>query len=101
MIIAYFLVLSIILVAIGLAGIATDRHLIIIMLAIELIFLASTIALIAFFSYNPNPDPIGIVALICIWAVAAVEIIVVITFYVFIKSEGYDFDVSKLSKLKW
>jgi hypothetical protein len=38
---------------------------------------------------------------IAIWAVAAVEVITLVTFYVYMKSRGFNFDVSKLSKLKW
>jgi len=36
-----------------------------------------------------------------LWAVAAVEIITLITFYAYMKSRGFDFDITKLSKLKW
>lgn len=89
------------LLAVAFAGVATERHFIVVMLAIELIFLASTIAIVAFFSYAQNPGPDGVVALVSIWAVAAVEIITLITFYVYMKSRGFGFDISTLSRLRW
>ncbi len=93
--------LSIALLSIGLAGVATDRHLIVIMLSIELIFVASIILLVGFFSSNAIVNPDAVIMLMSIFAVAAVEIITVITFYVYMKHRGAEFDVRKLSKLKW
>lgn len=101
MIIGYILALCTILISIALAGIATDRHLIAIMLAVELIFLSSTVALLTFLSSNQNADSSGIMLLLSIWSVAAVEIIALIAFCVYIKGSGFSFDVSKLSKMRW
>ncbi len=95
------MVLGMVVIAIALAGISTERHFIVIMLAVELIFLASTILLVSFFSYSTDPNPIGVMALISVWSVAAAEVITMIAFYVYIKAKGYDFDVTKLSKMKW
>ncbi len=100
-ILPYLLGLCIALIAIALAGIAAHRNLIVIMLGIELIFVASTIALVSFFSYGTSPGPGGIMMLFSIWTVAAAEIITVIALYVFMRSRGIGFDVSKLSRLKW
>ncbi len=99
-----FLVLmgiSLALFAIGIAGVATNKHFIIIMLSIELILVASMIAAVSYFSYLVSPGGTGIVLLISIWSVAAVEIITLVAFYVYMKHIGYDFDVTRLSKLKW
>jgi NADH:ubiquinone oxidoreductase subunit K len=71
------------------------------MLAIELVFIASTIALAYFFTYTQGADSSAVPMFIAIWAVAAVEVITLVTFYVYMKSRGFNFDVSKLSKLKW
>lgn len=71
------------------------------MLGIELIFVASTIVLVSFFDYNALSSPSGIILLFSIWAVAAAEIITIIALYVYMKSRGLSFDISKLSKLKW
>jgi len=97
----YLIGFSIVLFAIGLAGIAAERHLIVILLAIELIFVASTIALVSFFAYSASPDPDAVLMLFSIFTVAAVEVITVITFYVYMKKYGVEFDVTKLSKMKW
>jgi NADH-quinone oxidoreductase subunit K len=97
----YPIALSIVLFSIGLAGIATDRHLVVIMLAVELIFVASIIALVSFFSYGSQSNPDAVLMLFAIFTVAAVEIITVITFYVYMKRSGIEFDVAKLSRLKW
>ncbi|MCL5100653.1 MAG: hypothetical protein M1122_01725 [Candidatus Marsarchaeota archaeon] len=101
MIIAYIISLCFILLAVAFAAIVTDRHFIAIMLAIELIFLASTIALVSFFVYLKNPSPSGPMALLSIWSVASVEIIAVISFYLYIRTRGFSFDIEKLSSMKW
>ena len=97
----YIYALSVALFAIGLAGIATERHLVVIMLSVELIFVASTIALVGYFSYGATANPQAVLMLFSIFAVAAVEIITVITFYVYMRHNRIEFDVTKLSKLKW
>ena len=97
----YLIALGIALFAIGLAGIASDRHLVVIMLAVELIFAASIISLVSFFSYSVKATPDAVMMLFAIFTVAAVEIITVITFYVYMKHSRIEFDVTKLSKLKW
>lgn len=97
----YFIATSLALIGIAIAGIIADRHFIVIMLAVELIFLASTIAIVSFISYQVSPDPNSVLMLVSIWGVAAAEIITVVTFYIYMKYRGMDFDVSKLSKMKW
>jgi NADH:ubiquinone oxidoreductase subunit K len=92
---------SVSLFAIALAGIISNRHFIVIMLGVELIFIASIFGLISFFSYARNPDPSAVIMLIALWSVAAAEVIALITFYVYMKAHGSDFDVVKLSRLKW
>ena len=99
---AYVIAAGIALLAIALAAIAVERNLIVIMLAVELIFLASTIVLVGFLSYGQSPgSSLGVIALLSIWAVAAIEIITLVAFYVYMKAKGYSFDVSLLSKMKW
>ena len=97
----YLLAIGLSLFGIGLAGIASERHLVVILLSIEVIFASSTIILVSFFSFASNADPSALIMLVSIWAVAAAEIIALITFYVYMKSNGISFDISKLSKLKW
>ncbi len=100
-VLAYVFALAVALIGIAMAGLATDRHFIVIMLGIELILIASTIALVAFFEANNTVNPGAMVLLISIWSVAAVEIITLITFYVYMKFRRIDFDVSKLTRMKW
>ncbi len=99
--ISFILVAAVALLGIALAGIITDRHFIVIMLAVELMFISSTILLMYFFYHASNPDPSVFPMMVSIWAVAAVEVIALITFYVYMKFRGFDFDVTRLSKLKW
>ena len=98
---AYVLALSFGLFAIGLAGIAADRHLIVIMLSVELIFAASIVALTGFFAARGSASPYAVTMLLSIFAVAAVEVMAVIAFYVYMRHYGVEFDMSKLSKMKW
>ncbi|MDE1861061.1 MAG: NADH-quinone oxidoreductase subunit K [Candidatus Micrarchaeota archaeon] len=97
----YFITVSVVMLAIGLAGIASDRHLIVIVLGVELILVASIISLVGFFTYSQPQNTDAIAMLLALFVVAAVEVIAVITFYVHMKSMNVDFDVTKLSRLKW
>ncbi|MCL5008547.1 MAG: hypothetical protein M1156_01495 [Candidatus Marsarchaeota archaeon] len=98
----YILYICTALVGVALAAIAVERNLIVIMLAVELIFLASTVAVVAFIAYGSSTGgALGVMALISIWAVAAIEIITLVAFYVYMKARGYSFDVSLLSKMRW
>lgn len=97
----YFAVASVALVAIALAGIISDRHFVVIMLAIELMFIASATLLVSFFSFAGSPGTDAVAMLIGIWAVAAAEVIAMVTLYSFMKLRGFDFDITKLSRFKW
>lgn len=97
----YLLLTAVSLLAVALAGIISDRHFVVIMLAIELVFVASTVLLVYFFTYAQGADSSAVPMLIAIWSVAAVEVIALVTFYVYMKSRGFDFDVTRLSKLRW
>ncbi len=88
------------LIAIALAGLASHKNLISIMLGIELIFLASIVVLVSFFDTAAG-NPSAVIALFSIWSVLAAEIIALIAFYVYLKYKGVSFDLSKLSKMKW
>ncbi len=101
MIFPYFIELAFILFAIGLAGIAADRHFVAIIIAVEIILVASLVALVSFFTSTAAVSSGPVLMLISIWAVAATEIIVLITFYVYMKYNGINFDITGLSKMKW
>jgi NADH:ubiquinone oxidoreductase subunit K len=97
----YLAAASVALVAIAITGIIVDRHLIVTMLAIELMFVASSILLVSFFSFAGSPEPDAVAMLVGIWAVAASVVIATVTLYVCMKAQGFDFDMAKLSRLKW
>ncbi len=99
--ITYIVAAAMAMLAIAVAGIATDKHFVVIMLAIELVLASSTVLLVAFFAYNSVPNPGALVMLISIWGVAAVEVITLITFYIYMKYRDIGFDVTKLSRMKW
>ncbi len=96
----YYIALSVALFAVGIAGVVTSRHLVVILLSIEIIFAASTIAAVSFFSFLYQSD-VAIILLLSIWGVAAAEVNGVIVFYVYLKRQGAGFDVSKMNQLRW
>lgn len=98
--ISYVIGICAVLIGVALAAIATQRNLIVILLAVELIFMSSTIALAGFISGSTQGVGAGVVALVSIWAVAAIEVITLVAFYVYIKSNGYSLDVGLLSRFK-
>ncbi len=97
----FVLFTSLLIVAAAIAGLLTSRHFVLLFLSVELIFIASIVLLVYFFAFSSSPSGEGLMLLFAIWAIAAAETIVLITFYVFMKHFGFDFDVSKLKELKW
>jgi NADH:ubiquinone oxidoreductase subunit K len=70
----YYLLLSALLFAIGLAGALTRRNAIIVLIGIELMLNAANLNFIAFWRYGPNPQAlIGVMFVIFSIAVAAAE----------------------------
>lgn len=101
MMLEYLALASVALVAVALAGVMADRRFLAVALAVELMLVASSILLVSFFSFAGSPGPDAAIMLIGIWAVAAAEVIATVTLYFYMKSKGFDFDVSGLSKLRW
>jgi NADH:ubiquinone oxidoreductase subunit K len=70
----YYLVLSAVLFAVGLAGALTRRNAILVLVGIELMLNAANLNFIAFWRYSPNPEMLtGIMFVIFSIAVAAAE----------------------------
>ena len=70
----YYLILSALLFAVGLAGALTRRNAILVLVGIELMLNAANLNFIAFWRYSPNPDSlIGLMFVIFSIAVAAAE----------------------------
>ncbi len=97
--IAYPLMLSFALLAIGIAGVIASRHFIIMMLSIELAFVGSIILLLGFFDMIQGVS-LAMLLLASIWAVLVAEVSGIVVFYIYIKKRGMGFDVSAFSRLR-
>jgi NADH:ubiquinone oxidoreductase subunit K len=70
----YYLIVSVVLFAVGLAGALTRRNAILVLVGIELMLNAANLNFIAFWRYGPNPEAItGIMVVIFSIAIAAAE----------------------------
>jgi NADH:ubiquinone oxidoreductase subunit K len=69
-----YLLLASLLFAIGLAGVLTRRHAIVVLIGIELMLNAANLNLIAFWRYGPNPEALtGVMFVLFAIGVAAAE----------------------------
>ncbi len=100
MFILYLMILAFILFAMGIAGVASSRHFVIIILSTEIIIAGSILAAVSFFSASPSQNGSFGLLIISLWAIASTEIIVLVAFYVKMKAHVMDFDVTKLNKSK-
>jgi NADH-quinone oxidoreductase subunit K len=97
----YYLILSALLFAIGLAGALTRRNAILVLVGIELMLNAANLNFIAFWRYNPNPDAlIGIMFVIFSIAVAAAEAAVGLALIIAIYRHYKAINVDKVNSLK-
>ncbi len=96
----YFLIASVSFLALGISGVISTRHFVVVILSIELIFAGSIIALVGYFGYLPVVDGSFFTMLLSIWTVAMVEIIGLIAFYTYMRNKVVDFDLKKLTQLK-
>lgn len=94
----YFVVLSISLFAIGVAGVLASRNFIIMLLSVEIALTASTLLALSFFYYITLADIT--MFLLTIWSIASVEVIALIAFNRYMAKEEVSLDVTRLSKLK-
>ena len=93
-----FILIAFVLFSMGIGGIASTRHFIMMINSIEIIFIASTLLAAAFFTYLV-PGNI-ILLLLSIWSVASIEVIALIILYRYVSKTMFSLDVSKLSKLR-
>jgi NADH:ubiquinone oxidoreductase subunit K len=95
MIIYFVFMVGLAMFAVGIAGLATSKHLIIMVAAAEIALLSS--AIVAVSNYGTS-DYAGLLDfLFVIWTIAAVEIMCLIAFYRYMVKERMSLDVSKLS----
>jgi len=96
----YFMYLSFAMLAVGIAGIVASRHIVLIVLSVEVMFVSSIILLAAAASYTSTLNGDAAAMIIAVWAVAASDVIVLVALYLIIKAKGAKFDVTLFSELK-
>lgn len=97
----FYLILSALLFAIGLAGALTRRNAILVLVGIELMLNAANLNFIAFWRYRPDPDPlVGIMFVIFSIAVAAAEAAVGLAMIIAIYRHYKTINLDKVDSLK-
>ena len=94
----YVLLASVAAVGLALAGMIFSRHLVVLMLAVELILISSAVLLISYFSWLPSAGADAFPMLVGVWSVAVSEAVALTAFYVYMKSHGLGSDLSRLSR---
>jgi NADH:ubiquinone oxidoreductase subunit K len=93
-----FLLLGFALFAIGVAGIAASRHFVIMILAVEIILVASSLIAVSLYSFLSSGEILSL--LFVIWSIAAIEVIALVVFYRYLAKLEVSLDVTKLIKYK-
>jgi NADH-quinone oxidoreductase subunit K len=96
--VAWFLVLSAFIFAIGAAGVLTRRNPLVVLLCLELMLNAGNLALISFARMHGNAD--GQVFALIVMVVAACEVVVGLGLIVAIYRRRLAIDVDELSELR-
>jgi NADH-quinone oxidoreductase subunit K len=94
----HYLVLSVLLFAIGFFGVLLRKNTLVIYMCLELMLVAATIALVAFSRYNGTPD--GNVFVFFILTVAAAEVAVGLAIIVALFRRRQTVQVDELNALK-
>jgi NADH:ubiquinone oxidoreductase subunit K len=89
---------SVAMFAIGIAGIASNRNLLIMILSIEVSLISATTFVISL--YAGGYYGYAVLFIFAVWALAAVEAITLIVLYQELARREMGLDVSKLSKLR-
>jgi NADH-quinone oxidoreductase subunit K len=93
-----YLILSVVLFAIGLLGVLIRRNTLVVFMCLELMLVASTLALVAFSRYNGTMD--GNVFVFFILTVAAAEVAVGLAIIVALFRKRMTIQVDELNTLK-
>jgi len=97
----YYLILSTVLFATGLAGALTRRNAILVLVGIELMLNAANLNFIAFWRYSPDPDNLtGVMFVIFSIAIAAAEAAVGLALIIAIYRHYKTVNVDKMDSLK-
>jgi NAD(P)H-quinone oxidoreductase subunit 4L len=97
----YFLAVSAVLFGIGIYGVLTRRHLVHILLSIELILNAVLINLIAFSSFSTPDEMTGQMFAVFVIVVAACEVGVGLAIILSIYRRRKSVDINNMNILKW
>ena len=98
---AFLLVLSSLLFAIGLAGAVTRRNAILVLIGIELMLNAANLNFIAFWRYGPNPEALtGILFVLFSLGVAAAEAAVGLALIISIYRHSRTTNLDRINTLK-
>ncbi len=97
----YFLVMSAVLLGIGIYGVLTRRHLVHILLSIELILNAALINLIAFSAFTTPDKMTGQMFAVFIIVVAACEVGVGLAIILSVYRKKNTVDIDNMNILKW
>ena len=97
----YYLLLSALLFAIGLAGALTRRSAILVLIGIELMLNAANLNFIAFWRYGPNPQALtGIIFVIFSIGVAAAEAAVGLALIISIYRHYRTINLNRIDSMK-
>lgn len=99
--ISLFLALGAVLFCIGLYGVLTRRHLVIVLVCIELMLNSVNINLIAFSSIGPFANIIGQVFTLFVITVAAAEAAVGLAILIALYRNRHSIDIIKHDLLRW
>ncbi|MFP3278587.1 MAG: hypothetical protein RXO43_03485 [Candidatus Micrarchaeota archaeon] len=92
------LYLSIALMGMGLAGVIASRNIILTVFSIEIIFLASIVFLAYGITYNQSTY--GSEMILAIWAVAALDAMVLVVIYLILGRIGSKFNIKEFLEFK-
>jgi NADH:ubiquinone oxidoreductase subunit K len=97
----YFLIISVVLFGIGMYGVLTRRHLVHVLLSIELILNAVLINLVAFSSFTTPNKMIGQMFAVFVIVVAACEVGVGLAIILSVYRKKKTVDIDNINILKW
>ncbi len=97
----YILLLSAMLFTVGLVGVLTRKHAIIVLISVEIMLNAANLNFIAFWRYNPSPDlHMGTMFSLFAIAVAGAEVTVGLALVIAIYRHYQTLDTEALNRLK-
>jgi NADH:ubiquinone oxidoreductase subunit K len=94
----YLIALCFAIFAVGIGGVASSRHFLIMMISVEVAITASALLAVTFFYYSAGGNIL--VLLLTIWAVALAEVMALVAVYRYLARAEVSMDVTKLSNLK-